>query len=97
MKIISGALLILILFIGCTGFKGNILEPEYTRARFLKTGRVVIKKGDLKAEVKDRLGAPSESGLTLEGYDFYRYGDREIEIYFYEGRVIDWQGIEFRP
>ena len=75
----------------------NILGDVENQHNVLIVNNVVIHKGDTRDLVEDRLGEPSFSGTTIEGYRFYRYDDKDMEIYFNEDRVISWTHIYFRP
>ncbi|MCD6539321.1 MAG: hypothetical protein J7K37_01260 [Candidatus Omnitrophica bacterium] len=58
---------------------------------------VVIDRGDTKKIVQRKLGKPSWIGITLEGWQFYRYEDKQIEIYFDNDRVVGFKRLEFQP
>ena len=60
-------------------------------------GSIVIDRGDTKRTVKEKLGKPSYIGTTIEGYQFYRYEDKEVEIYFNGNNVVNWAGRDFIP
>lgn len=64
---------------------------------YLVVGKVVVDKGDSSRLVKQKLGSPSYIGVTIEGYQFYRYDEQRIEIYFDDNRVIGWTKLDFRP
>lgn len=64
---------------------------------YLVVDKVVIDKGDSSRVVKRKLGSPSYVGMTLEGYQFYRYDEQRLEIYFDDNRVIGWTQLDFRP
>ena len=57
----------------------------------------VIDRGDTKKIVQRKLGKPSCIGITLEGWQFYRYEDKQLEIYFDNNRVVGFKRLEFQP
>lgn len=63
----------------------------------LNKGSFYIDRGDSEKVVKSRLGIPSLTGKTLEGYDFWRYDRWGLEIYFDHGYVSGWHKVEFKP
>ncbi len=73
------------------------LGEGFVKKPYLKIGQTIIDNGQRKIDVRRELGKPSQEGFTLDGYEFYRYTDKDVEIYFYGNRVVDWKGIEFRP
>jgi len=68
-----------------------------TFKNYLVVDDVAIDKGDTISLVKSKLGEPSYVGITMEGYQFYRYENKDIEIYFDGGRVVNWTHIDFKP
>ncbi|MBN2120174.1 MAG: hypothetical protein JW734_03845 [Candidatus Omnitrophica bacterium] len=47
--------------------------------------------------MEKKIGKPSYIGTTIEGFQFYRYEDKHIEIYFSGNRVVGWNDLYFRP
>ena len=62
-----------------------------------KEGYYYVDKGDSRKVIRNRLGLPSRRGFTLEGNEFWRYDDLNLEIYFHKGYVCGWRKINFRP
>ena len=78
----------------------NLVFPfgEGARVRnYLVVDGIAVDRGDTGRMVRKKLGAPSFRGLTMEGYQFYRYDQHEVEIYFYENRVVAWRKVDFKP
>lgn len=78
----------------------NVVVPFGEGARsndYLVVNNIAIDKGDTKRLVKKKIGEPSYIGTTIEGYQFYRYEEEMVEIYFDGDRVCDWTRLQFKP
>ncbi len=64
---------------------------------YIVVENIVIDKGDTKKIVEKKLGKPSYIGRTLEGWEFYRYEEKALEVYFDRDRVVGFKKIEFYP
>lgn len=74
------------------GKKNEAPYKEY----FIVEGKIIDRR-DTSRTVRRKLGKPHTTGKTLEGYDFWRYEDKKVEIYFDGKRVVGWSTLEFRP
>jgi hypothetical protein len=75
----------------------NTIGTEQTSKNYIFVNNAIINKNDTKRSVKQRLGSPTQIGMTLEGYQFYRYEEEKVEIYFDGDKVVGWTRLDFRP
>ena len=96
---------------GCIGLKdyisvsGGYVQMDISmplgsgekKKRYLRVGSAAVDYGDTKNIVWHRLGKPSYIGVTLSGYELWRYEKKKVEIYFDGDYVVGWQKVEFKP
>ncbi|UCG35209.1 MAG: hypothetical protein JSW17_06935 [Candidatus Omnitrophota bacterium] len=71
-----------------TGFR----EGCYRKAYLVLEGTdVILRVGDTRARVTDKIGSPDTIEYTVDGYERWEYKEKELMLYFGDNQLKFWK------